>query len=60
VKPRKKRRNKKKPTLKRAAKSLAKILYKYLIDLPEKEREKGIAALERAVSKKLRHVRPKK
>jgi hypothetical protein len=50
----------KKPSLKRAAKAVSKFLWKHLVKLPEEEREKNIAAFERAVSKKLKRLRGKK
>jgi len=50
----------KKPSLKKAAQAIAKTIYKYFVDLPEKERERDIAALERAMSKKLKRLRAKK
>jgi hypothetical protein len=50
----------KRPSLKKVARAIAKTVYKYFVDLPEKERESNIAALERAVSKKLKWLRAKK
>jgi hypothetical protein len=50
----------KKSSLKKAAQAIAKTIYKYFVDLPEKERDSNIAALERAVSKKLKRLRAKK
>jgi hypothetical protein len=50
----------KKPSLKKAAQAIAKTIYKYFVDLPEKERERDIAALERALSRKLKRLRAKK
>ena len=47
-------------TLKRAAKSLAKLLYRHLIELPDKEREEQISYLERALTKKLKRFRQSK
>ena len=43
-----------------AAQAIAKTVYKYFVELPEKERERDIAAFERAMSKKLKRVRAKK
>jgi len=59
---RKKKQKKKqsKLTLKRAVKAIAKGIYVHLVKLPEEEREKDIAAFERAVSKKLKRMRAKK
>jgi hypothetical protein len=59
---RKKKRKKKqsKLTLKKAVKAMAKSIYVHLVKLPEEERERDIAAFERAVSKKLRRLRAKK
>jgi hypothetical protein len=50
----------KKFTLKRAAKAVAKTLYRHLIHLPELEREQQIAALERAIAKKFKRPQRKK
>jgi hypothetical protein len=47
-------------TLKRAAKAVAKTLYRHLIHLPELEREQQIAALERAIAKKFKRPERKK
>jgi len=60
LKARKRIGKKKKPSLKKAAQSIAKAIYKYFVELPEKERERDIAALERVVSKKLKRLRAKK
>jgi len=59
---RKKKRKKKqsKLTLKRAVKAIGKSIYVHLVKLPEEEREKDIAAFERAVSKRLKRMRGKK
>jgi len=57
---RKKGRKKKKLSLKRAAQLLAKTIYKHLVKLPEEERERDIAAFERAVAKKLKKLRAKR
>jgi hypothetical protein len=59
---RKKKRKKKqsKLTLKRAVKAIAKSIYVHLVKLPEEERERDIAAFERAVSKKLKGLRKEK
>jgi hypothetical protein len=51
---------KKKPSLKRAAQAIAKTIYRYFVELPEEERDRDIAALERAVSRKLKRLRAKK
>lgn len=60
--PRKKKPKKKqgKLSLKRAVKAIAKNIYVHLVKLPEEEREKDIAAFERAVSKKLKRLRREK
>lgn len=47
----------KKLSLKRAAQTFAKIIYKHLVKLPEEEREENIAAFERAVAKKFKRQR---
>lgn len=47
-------------TVTRLAKKFSKLIYKYLVDEPEKEREQNIAAVERAVSKQLKRLRAKK
>jgi hypothetical protein len=59
---RKKQRKKKqsKLNLKKAVKVIAKSIYVHLVKLPEEERERDIAAFERAVSKKLRRLKAKK
>jgi hypothetical protein len=60
MKARKKGSKRTKPSLKRAAQAIAKTIYKYLVKLPEEERERDIGALERAVSRKLKRLRAKK
>jgi hypothetical protein len=50
----KKRGQKKRLTLKRAMRAVAQMLYKHLVKLPEEERERNIAAIERAVAKKFK------
>jgi hypothetical protein len=59
---RKKKRKKtqSKLSLKKAVKAIAKSIYVRMVKLPEEERERDIAAFERAVSKKLRRLRAKK
>jgi hypothetical protein len=59
---RKRKREKKqsKLSLKNAVKAIAKSIYVHLVKLPEEEREKDIAAFERAVSKKLKRLRGEK
>ena len=52
-----KKEKKRKLSLKRVAKALAKTIWKHLVELPEKERERTIAALARVVSKKLKRLR---
>lgn len=47
-------------TVKRLARKFSKLMYKYLVDEPEKEREQNIAAIERAVSKQLKRLRKQK
>ena len=42
----------KKFTLKRAAQKLGKFIYQHLVKLPEEERERDIAAIERAIAKR--------
>ena len=51
---------KKKLTLKRAAKAVAKMIWLHLVKLPEEEREQQIAAVERALAKKLARLTGKK
>jgi len=58
LKARKKKR--KKLSLKSGAKAIAKMIYKHLVKLPEEERERDIAAIERAVSKRLKRLQRKK
>ena len=52
-----KKKSKKKLSLKKGAKAMAKLIYKHLIKLPEEERERDIAAIERAVAKKLKRLK---
>jgi 5-formyltetrahydrofolate cyclo-ligase len=56
----KKKKNRKKLSLKKGAKAMAKLIYKHLIKLPEEERERDIAAIERAVARKLKRLKGKK
>jgi len=58
MKPRQKRRRK--FTLKRAAQKLGKFIYKHVVKLPEEERERNIAAIERAIRKKFGRQKRKK
>ena len=60
MKARKRNGKKKKSSLKMAAQAIAKTVYKYFVELPEEERERDIAAFERAMSKKLKRLRAKK
>jgi hypothetical protein len=46
-------------SLKKAAKTVAKLLWVHLVKLPEEEREQGIAQIERALVKKLKKIRRK-
>jgi len=55
-----KKKSKKKLSLKKGAKAMAKLIYKHLIKLPEEERERDIAAIERAVAKKLKRLKRRK
>ena len=55
-----KKKKRKKLSLKRAVKSIAKIIYKHLVKLPEEERERDIATFERALAKKFKRRRAKK
>jgi hypothetical protein len=57
---RKNKSRKRKLGLKRAAKAIAKNVYKHLVKLPEEERERNIALLEREVSKKLKKLTGRK
>lgn len=50
----------KSPILKKAARKIFKTIVKHLVQLPEEEREKDIAAFERAVVKKFKRLRKKK
>ena len=50
----------KSPILKKAARKIFKNIVKHLVQLPEEEREKDIAAFERAVVKKFKRLRKKK
>lgn len=47
-------------SLKRAAKAIAKNIYVHLVKLPEEERERDMAAFERALSQKLKRLRREK
>jgi hypothetical protein len=58
LKARKKKR--KKLSLKKAAETISKLIWKYLVKLPEEERERDIAAFERAVWKKFKRLKEKK
>jgi len=60
LKARKRNGKKKKPSLKMAAQAIAKTVYKYVVELPEEERKREIAAFERAMSKKFKRLRAKK
>ena len=53
------KRKSKKPGLKRAGRFLVKTIWKYLVQLPEEEREKDIAAIERILARKFRQLRRK-
>ena len=55
-----KKKSRKKLSLKKGAAAMAKLIYKHLIKLPEEERERDIAAIERAVAKKLKRLKGKK
>lgn len=55
-----KKKKKKKLSLKKVAQTIAKSIYKHLVELPEQERERDIAMLERAVAKKFKKLRRKK
>ena len=50
----------KKLTLKNVAKKVSKLIYKYVIEEPEKERERDIAEIERLVAKRLKWRKRKK
>jgi hypothetical protein len=54
------RRKSKKLSLKKSAQAIAKMIWKHLVKLPEEERERSIAAFERAVSKKFNRLRGRK
>jgi hypothetical protein len=64
VKSRKKKKQgkkqRKKRTLKKAVRKIAKTILKHLVELPEQERERNIAAFERALAKKFKRPKPKK
>jgi hypothetical protein len=53
------RKKRKKLSLKKAAEAISKLVWKYLVKLPEEERERDIAAFERAVSKKFKRLKEK-
>lgn len=59
MKPRKKKKRKK-FSLKRTAETIARRIYKQLVELPEEERERDIAMFERAVAKKFKKLTRKK
>ena len=50
----------KKLSLKKAAEAFGKLLWEHLVKLPEEERERAIAAFERAASKRFKRLRGKK
>jgi hypothetical protein len=54
------RKKRKKLSLKKAAEAISNLVWKYLVKLPEEERERNIAAFERAVSKKFKRLKEKK
>jgi hypothetical protein len=54
------RKKRKKLSLKKAAEAISKLVWKHLVKLPEEERERDIAAFERAVSKKFKRLKEKK
>jgi hypothetical protein len=58
MKPRKKK--PRKFTLKRAAQKLGKFIYQHVVKLPEEERERNIATIERAIRKKFGRQKRKK
>jgi len=47
-------------TLKRAAKALAKVLFVHLVKVPEEDREERIAYVERALAKRLEKLKGKR
>jgi len=49
-----KKTKRKKLSLRKAARRISQLIYKYLVEEPEKEREENIAALERVVAKRFR------
>jgi len=53
------KRKSKKPGLKRAGRLLVKTIWKYLVQIPEEEREKDIAAIERILARKFKQLRRK-
>ena len=50
----------KKLSFKRAAQVFAKTIWKHLVQLPEEERERDLAAIERAVTRKLKQLSGRK
>jgi len=56
----KQQQRKRKLSLKKAVRSIAKSILKHLVELPEEERERNIAAFERAVAKKFKRQKRKK
>jgi hypothetical protein len=44
----------KKPSFKKALRAVARFIWRHLVQLPEEERERSIAAIERAVAKKFK------
>lgn len=55
-----KRRTSRKLSLKKAVKVAAGMLWKHLVELPEKEREQNIATIQRALAKKFKRATGKK
>jgi hypothetical protein len=55
-----KRRTRRKLSVKRAVKAAARMLWKHLVELPEKEREQNIAVIERMLTKKFKRATGKK
>jgi len=60
VRKRRKKDRKQKVSLRKAAQTIAKTIYKHLVKLPEEERERVIAMFEREVSKRFKKLAGRK
>jgi hypothetical protein len=59
-KPARKKQKRKKLTVKGVARKISKLIYKYVVEDPEKERERDIAEIERSIARQVKKLRKKK